>query len=153
MPERGIFNLRTTSDLFEKLNHDLGRMKKDRMDSYAAFDFFVTAISMKDWINKNGGHFSGGTSNYDKQLWKTCDHIRNGSKHFEVNSHRAVKETRPVDGAFSPNTFEPNAYHTSRLVVHLESEEAKDLGSVIDTVTLAEKVMDFLRKELDSQPS
>jgi hypothetical protein len=47
--EKGIFALRTAKDLFGKLEHDLVRVKKNPADSYAAFDFFVTAFHLKEW--------------------------------------------------------------------------------------------------------
>jgi len=46
MAETGIFTLRTAKDLFGRLEHDFGRVKRNPTDSFAAFDFFVTAPSL-----------------------------------------------------------------------------------------------------------
>jgi hypothetical protein len=43
MPVRGFIPLKTPQDLLDKLSHNLARMRHDLTDSYAAFDFFVTA--------------------------------------------------------------------------------------------------------------
>ena len=45
----GFFELQTAQDLLAKLRHDFDRLKKSPMDSYAAFDFFVTAYHMLEW--------------------------------------------------------------------------------------------------------
>ena len=44
-----FFELKTRADLVEKLRHDLSRIRQNQTDSYAAFDFFVTAEAMMDW--------------------------------------------------------------------------------------------------------
>ena len=40
---KGLFALRTIGDLFAKLEVDLERVRANSVDSYAAFDFCVTA--------------------------------------------------------------------------------------------------------------
>ncbi len=47
---RGFFALRTPQDLLAKLRHDHARLVDNPIDSYAAFDFFVTANHLVDWI-------------------------------------------------------------------------------------------------------
>ncbi len=46
---QGFFELATPPDLLKKLRHDLSRVQQNLTDSYAAFDFFVTAEHILDW--------------------------------------------------------------------------------------------------------
>jgi len=40
---KGLFHLKSYRHLVAKLRHDFERLKRDHVDAYAAFDFFVTA--------------------------------------------------------------------------------------------------------------
>jgi len=83
MAEKGIFALRTAMDLFGKLERDLQRVKDNPADSYAAFDFFVTAYHLKEWkLGKKP--FKTELLQPDKSTWAVCSQLANGSKHFEV---------------------------------------------------------------------
>lgn len=44
-----IFSLDTSTDLL-KLKHDYERIKMDPTDQYVAFDFFITAEHIIDWV-------------------------------------------------------------------------------------------------------
>jgi hypothetical protein len=55
MCEQGIFELRNPEDLFEILKHDFERLRENPTDSFAAFDFFITAYHIWDW--KGGQKF------------------------------------------------------------------------------------------------
>jgi hypothetical protein len=50
MAFKGLFELRTATDLLAKLERDLIRLQSNRLDGDAAFDFFVTAYHMLDWL-------------------------------------------------------------------------------------------------------
>jgi hypothetical protein len=45
----GLFGLRDPHDFLKKLKHDAQRLELNAVDSYAAFDFFVTANCLVDW--------------------------------------------------------------------------------------------------------
>jgi len=47
---KGTFELKTPHDLLQKLRFDLDQLKKDATNTYLAFNFFVTAEHMKDWL-------------------------------------------------------------------------------------------------------
>ena len=47
---KGVFNLRTPIDLLDKLKYDYAVFEKDKNNPYLAFNFFVTAEHMLDWI-------------------------------------------------------------------------------------------------------
>jgi hypothetical protein len=46
---KGVFDLRSPEQLREKLEADFKRVLGDPLDSYAAFDFFVTAWHLVEW--------------------------------------------------------------------------------------------------------
>ena len=45
-----IFQLTTAADLRAKLGRDLDRLKNEPMNADAAFNFFVTAEHLLDWV-------------------------------------------------------------------------------------------------------
>ena len=47
---KGIFELNTSRDLLEKLRFDVRQLENDPTNTYLAFNFFVTAEHMKDWL-------------------------------------------------------------------------------------------------------
>ncbi len=148
MTTSGGFDLRTRADLFRKLKHDYSRIRKNWADSYAAFDFFVTAFHMKDWPPV-GTPAPCTDSDYGKELRKVCSHLANGLKHFEVHRHHSVKGTELVGSAFDPHAFSPETFPVGYLVVHLEEDAAKALGMPsIDVITLANKVLTYWESSL-----
>lgn len=147
MAEKGIFALRTAQDLFEKLEHDLKRVKGNPADSCAAFDFFVTAFHLKEWKYGKGQPFVPEVSRADKAMWRTCRQLANGSKHFEVDeTHASVRHTKLKEGAFQANAFQADAFQVGYLSVRLEPEAAQHLGgSSIRVDVLAERLVEFWR--------
>jgi hypothetical protein len=150
MAEKGIFSLRTASDLFGKLEHDFERVKKNPADSYAAFDFFVTAFHLKEWKYGHQKAFVPVLSQPDDAMWETCRQLANGSKHFEVNkNYKAVKHTKLKQGGFQANAFQGDAFQVGYLSVRLEAEAAQHLGrSSIRVDVLADKLVEFWRNRV-----
>jgi hypothetical protein len=79
----GFGELRTAKDLLRKLEHDYVRMVNAPADTYAAFDFFVTAEHVLDW------HLPGNVNGTRRKLERKNDkllallsHVANGGKHF-----------------------------------------------------------------------
>lgn len=93
---KGFFNLQTPQDLLQKLRHDFGRLKESPLDSYAAFDFLVTAYHMLEWRypgkSNNAKRRQMERDGKSKLLW-VCSHLANGSKHFQATRRDAVKDT------------------------------------------------------------
>ena len=137
----GVFALRTPADMLAKLRHDYQRLKTNPVDSYAAWDFFVTAFHMNDWTQVRPRHSS------EKKLLRVCAQIANGSKHFDLGRH-SVKETEYQQGVFDPQVFDPNVFDVGRLLIHLEGDAATVLGDSLDAVTLARKVLDYWESKL-----
>jgi hypothetical protein len=154
VPEKGIFQLRTANDLFRKLKHDLKRVTDDPSDSYAAFDFFVTALHISDWKGINNKSkkklFAESLAPTDKAIWDVCCQLANGSKHFEVfGCYAAVKKTKLSRPAFDGNAFESEAFDVGHLTVRLEEEPAAQLGTTsVGVDALAVKLVEFWQEHL-----
>ena len=146
MTTTGGFDLKTRTDLLQKLRHDFSRVKKNWADSYAAFDFFVTAFHMEDWPPV-GTPAPCTDSEYEEALKNVCSHLANGLKHFEFDPGRrqSIKGTELVGSAFDPHAFSPEGFQIGYLVIHLEEDAAKALGMdpVLDVITLASKVLAY----------
>lgn len=132
---QGFGELKVPSDLLHKLRHDLERMKGLPQDQYAAFDFFVTAEHIVDWLHPN--------SKADREalrsstaLLRITSHIANGAKHHK--SVTGIEKDRYVEAGYVEE-----GYFQDSLLVHLMPEEAKAIGTpIIDTISLARCVLE-----------
>lgn len=133
--KNGLFQLRTPGDLFEKLEWELEELRKDPSNPWIAFNLFVTAEHLPDWVDNK-------SIKYKEALLRVCGHLANGGKHFNPTEHHAVAEAEH-DGVFEEDVFEKGVFE-ERLKITLEDEEAERLGfKDIDAVSLAEKVVDW----------
>ncbi|HRQ59871.1 MAG TPA: hypothetical protein PLN31_20845 [Azoarcus taiwanensis] len=143
----GLFSLRTAQDLLDKLEADYRRLSQSDTASieaqYAAFDFFVCAEHIPDWLKKTSG---GSLANHRSYVeGAVVSHIANGAKHFRVEDprHTTVRNTLTAPGVFDGNFFDPSVFAcTPRLVVELES------GDTADVLDLAAKVLSHWRNVL-----
>ena len=144
---QGIFELKTPSDLLKKLEHDLARIEANLLDSYAAFDFFVTAEHMLDWVYPNDKEARRQERDSRVEL-RICSNIANGSKHFEATAkqHDTVSDTRIHKGRFS-NAFS-SGFVTSRLMISLKGDADQTLGSEISVIAMANKVLAYWKGRL-----
>jgi hypothetical protein len=75
------------------------------MDTYAAFDFFVTADHMLDWILPDYAGQSQAQARKlrreGNRLLQVASHLGNGAKHFRVTArhHTAVNHADLDDGS------------------------------------------------------
>ncbi len=143
----GFFELRTPQDLLRKLRHDYQRIAQSPTDTYAAFDFFVTAHHMIDWLPSTWPVPK--TQVRRELLLRVCSHIANGAKHFVVDPkrHDSVEDTE-AKGAFQRNAFQEEAFDVQRSVVELKGGAALALGNSIEVPELARQVFDFWEKQL-----
>ena len=136
MTDRG--DLQTPQDLLRKLQHDYERMKAQPSDSYRAFDFFMTAYHIKDWV---------GWADVEKYvvgkpeaatLIRTCGEIANNAKHSRKDRKAQLAGTRLEGAAFDPRAFQNSAFQTGTLMI----DTGVELGQT-DTLTLAKNVLEF----------
>lgn len=147
---KGVFNLRTPIDLLDKLKYDYAVFEKDKNNPYLAFNFFVTAEHMLDWIYPGYSNKAKRTALRDSEvLLQVCSYLASGAKHFvaEAKHHDTVsgsvkkRPTNPLVGPFGgPFVIERNI---SGLYVNFEDKAAKDLGSSIKAVDLADQVLKY----------
>jgi hypothetical protein len=156
---KGLFELQTPGDLLRKLRSDFEELKKEPRDSYLAFNFFVTAEQMKDWLFPGYSHKGTREVLQDSsQVLQVCSHIANGAKHFVVEAahHKSVTDTHRRGGYWGARYWGPTywgAGYWSKggLFVELHGEAAKELGTQISVVALAGKVLDFWEKRPELQ--
>jgi hypothetical protein len=89
----GFAELREPRDLVKKLQFDFERIKNSPQDQYAAFDFFVTAEHIVDWLHPKitQDRISLRAS---EPLLQITSHIASGAKHFETTDarHKSVSD-------------------------------------------------------------
>jgi len=141
---QGLFQLQDAQGLLAKLRHDFGRLKADHVDVCAAFDFFVTARHLPEWLypgdkTKQAALFDGSV------LLRVCRHIADGSKHFQATSkqHDSVNSTALEGSVFQPGVFQSNAFQVGTMVVYLDGDAAITLGESIEVTDLARRVLDY----------
>jgi hypothetical protein len=146
----GIFDLTNARHLFEKLERDLQRMKANPLDTYAAFDFFVTAAHMPDWLFPGNLGEAERRNHRKDPLVAACWHLGNGAKHFELSRerHKSVDDTVIEQGAFQPDAFQPDAFDVGQITVRFSAGAATSLGAEISATELAERVLDYWRNTL-----
>lgn len=143
----GIFDLTNSRHLFEKLKRDLQRMKANPLDTYAAFDFFVTAAHMPEWVFPGDPGKAERKKRESDPLVEVCSHLGNGAKHFELTSkkHKSVDDTVIEQGAFQPDAFQPDAFDVGQITVRFSAGVTASLGTEISATELAERVLDYWR--------
>lgn len=125
----GFFQLQSAEDLFAKLKIELEELQQDPSNSRHAFNCFVTAEHLPDWVGNK-------SLRKEHSLLRVCSHLANGGKHFEVNRHSSVVAAER-DGVFEEGAFEKGAFE-EWLKITLEPNEAEVLGrQEIDAVSLA----------------
>jgi hypothetical protein len=135
----GFFSLRTPEDLLRKLQSDFARLREADPTlaeaQYAAFDFFVTAEHLPDWLS----HTVGGSKTQHRAYpdGALVSHVANGAKHFHVDvaRHKTVRDTDARGGVFDPRMFHRSVFDVPRLVIELES------GATVDVLDVAERVV------------
>jgi hypothetical protein len=149
----GVFpSLRSPNDLLRKLKHDFDRLSRNRVDQYAAFDFFVTAWHIVDWLFPGDSKKAKEARDQLRNqhcLLQIADHIASGAKHFaELRSrHVSVAGTThkiisAAPGTFAPGTVAPGGVR-EELYVKLKEDATREFGDSIEVYDLAKKMLDF----------
>jgi hypothetical protein len=150
---RGFAPLQTPTDLLGKLQHDFERVRNDPADSYAAFDFFVTAEHMVDWILPDSQSISQSSARKirreSEEILRITSHLANGAKHFQATSkqHMSVQDIDDNRGGFDSRSFSSNSFSPNSFKIHGLSIQLTD-GRVIHVLALAEDVLSYWRSEV-----
>jgi hypothetical protein len=137
--------LQTPADLVAKLERDLARIRANPHDADAAFDFFVSADHVEEWLaygSKWGGHPKG----HSNDLMRLVCHLGSGAKHFTASSgrHSAAKDVVERAGAFDHRAFQADAFDVGGLVIDHTGLDGGLPGS-IGVIELAKRVIAYLR--------
>lgn len=139
--------MRTPQDLLDKLEFDHKRLSEASTESiqaqYAAFDFFVGAEHMPDWLKDTKGESLAHYRDYPEG--PIVSHVASGAKHFRVTKpqHTSVKNTESNGGMFDPYVFDIHIFDCdSRLVIELEN------GVKEDVLELANRVLVHWKEKL-----
>jgi hypothetical protein len=150
----GFFTLRSARDLCSKLEHDYRRIESAPTDAYAAFDFFVTAEHLLDWVYpRTAGKPQRTRARASSILLQICSHVASGAKHFEVEDprHESVSGTVAGGGYFAPSYFSslyfPSSYFAEpHLVVELAGKAKMKYGPKVPVLVLAKQLLEYWRK-------
>jgi len=139
---KGFFALQQPVDLLAKLRHDYQRLQSSPMDTYAAFDFFVTGYHMLDWLYPNDRKRQG-QEEKASILLQVCSHIANGIKHFHATAkkHQSIADVRTQEGAFQRNAFQVDAFQVEALIIQLDGQAAGQFGAEVECLDLATQVL------------
>ena len=117
-------------------------------NTYAAFNFFITAEHMLDWLYP-GDH---GTSGWGKRkaeresevLLRIVSNIANGAKHFKPNPklHDSVTHVDHSDALYGQGPYGAGPYGGD-LIVTLDGDAATKYGPSISILALAQHVLDY----------
>jgi hypothetical protein len=147
---KGMLGLTTPQDLLGKLRYEHSLLCKDPNNAYTAFNFFVTAEHLLDWIYPGNANARAREDERNNQvLLQVVSHIASGAKHFDHLSsrHQSVGGSGRVGRFFS--MFNWGARHWGsyfgggRLVVRLTGDAAAVLGPTITALELAKRVLEF----------
>src|SRR6266498_4883509 len=94
----GIFNLTRPSDLLQKLGRELRRLQEAPDNVDHAFNFFVTAEHLVDWLypgDESHRKRKRKSTRQSKPILQVVSHIANGAKHFDrlKMHHQSVART------------------------------------------------------------
>jgi hypothetical protein len=161
MAMEGVFELTTPAHLLGKLEREYERWKADPVNSDFAWNFFVTAEHLPDWLARSDSKAWGGKSinafKKDNPLLRICSHIANGGKHFRPSpEHTSVDRTVREMTDYAKDGYVKKGYFAEEpaLRVYLAPDEVAALQQAdvpvtaedIDALWVAAQVLKFWRQ-------
>ncbi|MDP2845470.1 MAG: hypothetical protein Q8N79_05270 [Candidatus Methanoperedens sp.] len=149
---QGFFEIKTAQDLLGKLKREYTQLQKSPLDQDIAFNFFITAEHISDWLYPGDANNSNRKSLRDSSIYlQVCSHIANGSKHFkaEAKHHKSVSGTSLEKGIFDADIFDNDIFDVAHLVIYLNGDAAKQLGPSIGAVELARRILEFWENHMN----
>lgn len=149
-----VFGLTTAQDLMRKAEHDLVRFRANPTDVYVAFDFFVTAQNVPEWLYPTKRQKNQREKVFDEFVeLRVCRHLGNAVKHLKLENrkdNRQVGSTYLSPGAWGGSWGETwgSSWGRGQLMIVLDHTDPDTtiLGPEIKALELAEKAMNTLRK-------
>ena len=147
---KGVFTLTTPADLVRKLRLDYSTLEQDPNNPYLAFNFFVTAEHLLDWIYPGYENKAKREAEREAEvLLQICSHLASGAKHFvaEAKHHTSVSGTvQRVGNPLQSRLLNSPLLHGGGipgLCVNLEGKAKDALGSSIQVARLAVLTLKF----------
>jgi hypothetical protein len=150
---KGFARIQAPRDLLKKLRRDRKRMEAHPDDEDAAFDFFVTADSMLDWVHPDTpGKREGKTREAHRnreRILQIAYHIASGAKHFEATAdqHKSVRGIDRELSGFDPSSFSTDAFNVESFAMsglHVRLDD----GSLEHVFSLADRLIEYWDREL-----
>ena len=136
----GFFELQTAEDLLHKLERDYARLQQDPDDVDAAYNFFVTAENLPEWVKDKAFKHK---IQQQETLLTICHELATGAKHFTSGKQRPAVAAAARYGYAEEGYVQPG-YVRAQLIVHLNPDQAGQLGhEAIDVRDLARQVLAF----------
>ena len=128
-------------------------MQADPSDIFVAFDYFVTAYHLADWVNPDSKAARREFEAKEPRL-VIVGQIANGAKHFEARAWDEVAELSTRDGYWGRGYFSLRYWSRRyrprpRIVIVLTDAEAARLGQPeLEILDTAKRITAFWRREL-----
>lgn len=152
---KGFFDLQTPEHLLAKAHRDYLRMCKNYLDTDAAFDFFVTARHVPDWLEADGRGAAASAFARHVQL-RICRHIADGAKHFEATAkqHQQIEGTSVAFFADDESGLIEVKFGPDELVIGLSQNDPETgiYGKRIEIGRLAEETLRVLEQLVQEHP-
>lgn len=153
LPVPSHFGLGKPEDLVWKMERELARMRAAPSDPDHAFNFFVTAEHVLDWLYPGHPGSARREAERQKPLLAIVSHLANGAKHFDhLHSHhnsvsgmdRPGLLTRLLHRALGSGQSAPEA----PLVIKLTTPLAEGGPLGVAAIDLAARVLEYWRVSL-----
>ena len=141
----GFFRLKTPLDLLKKMEFHFDQLMANPLDEYAAFDFFVAAAHLPEWLGRFGCNPGDGDAR-EMAMRRLCTHLAVGAKHFVPDerhvSFRAMTHATPARSGIARSGITFSGGLLPKPIVLLEDDAAAALGvPVVSTIALAQMVL------------
>lgn len=143
---KGLFQLQTVGDLLAKLRHDYQRLQQDPNDAYVAFDFFVTAEHMLDWVYPgSAGKNQRGAERNSQVILQVVSHLATGAKHMvpEDPRHTSVQHADVAPSTYGHAQYGTARYGADHLIINLDGAAAAQFGLSITPLDFAGRVLEY----------
>jgi hypothetical protein len=151
---KGVFGLKSLSDLFMKLEWEYERLSSEPTNPYFAYNFFVTAWHLIEWKYPDRKDSPIRKKIRDQTpLMQICEHLAVGAKHFEPRSAHlnsvidSAKGEAWAKGAWKPGAWKDDTWATC-LYVALSGDAKKLYGNSLKVQDLAREVMEYWKSNI-----
>ena len=150
MASPGFFELQTAMDLLRKLEWDYTQLQQDSENVYLAYNFFVTAENMPEWVKDKAFKHR---IQQQKLILTLVNELATGGKHMTSGKKKPAIDSATRD-RYVAEGYVKRGYFKEPLVVRLSPEQAAKRGQdTIDVLTLAGEVLAHWQQYLQAPAS